>query len=191
MLSAQTTGGAEMAGSGETEGAEMTEDQSLLAALLEAWNRNTTILTGLLRALPAGGLEARALKDSPSVAQLFMHLHFVRVCAVYENDPQIAAARPELRLDDRLEWVAESDPERIATLLQDSAELMRSAFRGWVEERRGRVGVYAHPVLLLQHVLWHEAYHTGQIKLVLKAAGLGLSDEVAGPVTWDVWRRGS
>jgi len=169
----------------------MTEDRSLLAPLLEAWSRNTTILLGLLRALPPGGLDARAGPDSPSVAQLFAHLHFTRVCAVYENDARIAAARPELRLDDRQEWVAEHDRECLAELLQSSAELMRGAFRGWVEEGAGRVGIYAHPVLLLQHVLWHEAYHTGQIKLALKVVGLGLSDEVAGPVTWDVWRRGS
>jgi hypothetical protein len=33
-------------------------DQSLLAALLDSWNRNNTILVNLLRALPEGGLEA-------------------------------------------------------------------------------------------------------------------------------------
>ena len=46
---------------------------------------------------------------------------------------------------------------------------------------------YDHPILLLQHLVWHEGYHHGQIKLALKVAGLPLADEVAGPVTWDVW----
>jgi uncharacterized damage-inducible protein DinB len=27
---------------------------------------------------------------------------------------------------------------------------------------------YDHPILLLQHMLWHESYHHGQIKLTLK-----------------------
>ena len=48
---------------------------------------------------------------------------------------------------------------------------------------------YDHPILLLQHMLWHEGYHHGQIKLALKVAGRPVTDEEAGPVTWDVWMR--
>jgi hypothetical protein len=29
---------------------------------------------------------------------------------------------------------------------------------------------YDHPILLLQHMLWHEGYHHGQISLALTAA---------------------
>lgn len=50
-------------------------DQSLLAALLDSWDRNNTILLNLLHALPAGALEAKAAADSPSIAQLFTHMH--------------------------------------------------------------------------------------------------------------------
>jgi DinB superfamily len=165
-----------------------TTDQSLLEALLDAWDRNNTILLGLLDALPAGGLHARATADSPTVAQLFMHMRFTRVCAVYENDLEIASARPDLLLQDDQEWVAEPDPGRIAQLLLASAGVVREAVEGWAGADRGVIGDYQHPVLLLQHVLWHEAYHTGQIKIALKAAGLGMTDAEAGPLTWDVWR---
>jgi hypothetical protein len=41
---------------------------------------------------------------------------------------------------------------------------------------------------MLQFLVFHESYHHGQIKLALKAAGMALDDEVAGPVSWDVWR---
>jgi hypothetical protein len=53
-----------------------THDQSLLDALLDSWDRNNTILLNLLSALPEGGLEARSLGGSPSVAELFTHIHF-------------------------------------------------------------------------------------------------------------------
>ena len=43
---------------------------------------------------------------------------------------------------------------------------------------------YDRPVLFLQHMVWHEGYHHGQIKLALKIAGCPLTDEVACPVTW-------
>jgi hypothetical protein len=38
-------------------------------------------------------------------------------------------------------------------------------------------------------MFWHKGYHHGQIKLALKVAGSPMTDEVAGPVTWDVWMR--
>ena len=46
---------------------------------------------------------------------------------------------------------------------------------------------YDHPLLFLQHMIWHEGYHHGQIKLALKAAGQAFDDEVIGRITWDVW----
>jgi hypothetical protein len=47
---------------------------------------------------------------------------------------------------------------------------------------------YDHPILFLQHMLWHEGYHHGQIKLALKLARRAMTDDEAGPLTWDVWR---
>ncbi len=48
---------------------------------------------------------------------------------------------------------------------------------------------YDHPVLFLQHMIWHEGYHHGQMKLALKVAGIPMSDSQAGPLTWSVWKR--
>ena len=39
-------------------------DKSLLEALLDSWDRNNTILLNLLRAIPIGGLESRAMEGS-------------------------------------------------------------------------------------------------------------------------------
>lgn len=39
------------------------------------------------------------------------------------------------------------------------------------------------------HLLWHEGYHHGQMKLALKLAGLAIPNDVAGPLTWRVWMR--
>ena len=62
-------------------------DQRLLEVLLDSCDRNNTILVNLLRALPEGGLEARATEGSPSVAELFTHIHFVRLVFVSEGPP--------------------------------------------------------------------------------------------------------
>jgi hypothetical protein len=46
---------------------------------------------------------------------------------------------------------------------------------------------FDHPVLILQHLIWHEAYHHGQIKLALKAVGLRTDDREIARGTWGVW----
>ncbi|HEY4842907.1 MAG TPA: DinB family protein [Terriglobales bacterium] len=158
-------------------------DQRLLEALLDSWDRNNTILVNLLRALPEGGLDARAMQGSPSIAQLFTHIHYVRLVFVFEDAPEFARSVPTE------EWGVERDPARIAQMLNDSAEAVRDAVKGSVESGRAMDLHYDHPILMLQHMLWHEGYHHGQIKLVLKMAGRPMTNEVAGPITWRVWMR--
>jgi uncharacterized damage-inducible protein DinB len=158
-------------------------DQQLLEALLDSWDRNNAILVNLLRALPEGGLEARAMEGSPSVAQLFTHIHYVRLVLVFEDAPEWAKDLP------REEWVAERDPASIELMLNDSAKTVRDAVMGRVQAGREMNLHYDHPILLLQHMIWHEGYHHGQIKLALKVAGRPMTDEQAGPVTWGVWMR--
>jgi uncharacterized damage-inducible protein DinB len=156
-------------------------DQHLLEALLDSWDRNNTILVNLLRALPEGGLEARAMEGSPSIAEMFTHIHFVRLVFVLEDAPEFARNLPGE------EWAAECDRDRIAQMLNDSAKVVRDAVKNGVEAGRDMKLHYDHPILMLQHMIWHEGYHHGQMKLALKVAGLSMTDEKAGPVTWDVW----
>lgn len=158
-------------------------EQHLLEALLDSWDRNNTILVNLLRALPEGGLEVRPMEGSPSVAELFTHIHYVRLVFVFEDAPEHARDLPEE------EWRDERDPDRIAQKLDESAKAVRDAVKGRVEAGRDMDRHYDHPILLLQHMLWHEGYHHGQIKLALKLAGRPIANEEAGPVTWGVWMR--
>jgi uncharacterized damage-inducible protein DinB len=154
---------------------------SLLEALLDSWDRNNTILRNLLRALPEGGLEIRAMEGSPSIAELFAHIHYVRLVFVSEDAPEFARDLPEG------EWRGERDPDRIAQRLDDSAQVVRDAVQGRLEAGRDMDLHYDHPILLLQHMIWHEGYHHGQIKLALKLAGRPVNDEEVGPITWGVW----
>jgi uncharacterized damage-inducible protein DinB len=160
-----------------------TREQRLLGALLDSWDRNNIILVKLLHALPAGGLATRAMEGGPSIAQLFTHIHYGRQVLVFEDAPEFARKVPEE------EWAIELDPGRIAEMLNESARAVRDAVKSRVEAGRNMDLHYDHPILLLQHMIWHEGYHHGQIKLALKLAGRPISDERAGPLTWDVWMR--
>ncbi|HEX6049155.1 MAG TPA: DinB family protein [Gemmatimonadaceae bacterium] len=155
--------------------------ERLLEALLDSWDRNNTIMVGLLRALPDGALALRSTEGSASIAQSFTHMHYVRLVHVFEDAPEFSRYVPEA------EWPIEHDADRIAEMLDESARVVRDAVKGRVEKGRAMDMHYDHPILLLQHMLWHEAYHHGQIKLALKLAGRPIADEVAGPISWGVW----
>jgi uncharacterized damage-inducible protein DinB len=157
--------------------------QNLLAALLDSWDRNNTILVNLLRAIPKRGLEIGGMEGSPSVAQMFAHIHYVRLVFVAEDMPELASRVPAE------EWAAEPDPERMAQNLNESAAVVRQAVSRAVTAGTEMQVHYDHPILLLQHMLWHEGYHHGQIKLALKLAGAPLTNDAVGPATWGVWMR--
>ena len=154
---------------------------TLLDALLDSWDRNNLILLNLLRAVSPDGLQARATPGSPNVAQLFTHIHYVRLVFVFEDAPERAVELPTE------EWVDEQSREQIATWLRASGAAVREAVRGRLASGRAMDMHYDHPILMLQHMIWHEGYHHGQIKVALKMAGCPLSDDQAGPLTWSVW----
>jgi uncharacterized damage-inducible protein DinB len=163
----------------------MSDKNDLLDALLDSWARNNTILVNLLRALPTAGLEARVAADSPSVAEMFTHIHYVRMVFISEDAPEFAVEIPHQ------EWKNEHDPDRIEQMLNESAKAVHEAVKGRLESAREMDVHYDHPILFLQHMIWHEGYHHGQIKLTLKLTGHPITDEQAGPITWGIWMRKS
>ncbi len=157
--------------------------ETLLDALLDSWRRNNLILVNLLRALPEDTMDLRATDASPTVAQLIMHMHYCRMVFVHETAPEVGAVVP------MGEWRGERDRDRIVAMLNESADAVRDAVRGRLLAGLQMDQHYDHPVLLLQHFVWHEGYHHGQIKVALKAAGHAFDDEEIGQVTWDVWMK--
>ena len=158
-------------------------ENGLLEIVLESWDRNNRILVNLLRVLPPGGLEARVMSGSPSVAEMLAHIHYVRLVFLSEDCPQFALPVPPH------EWPSDGTPERMAEDLNRSAMAVHDAVGNLIGSGRKMELHYDHPILYLQHMIWHEGYHHGQIKLALKMSGRPLSDETAGPLTWDVWMR--
>lgn len=156
-------------------------DPSILTALLDSWQRGNRILVNLLRAVPADLLDHRALPGGFTLVGMFVHMDFCRRHFVRENAPEIAV--PELPEG----WRAESDVARIEQLLEESALLIRDAVAGRLAAGREMDLHYDHPILMLQHFLWHEAYHHGQIKMILKQVGRPLNDDDGSLLTFDLW----
>ena len=154
----------------------------VLRATLDGWDRNNAVLINLLRLVPNGGLEARTMPGSPTVAQMFTHMHHERMVSVLENAPEFAGTMPAR------EWDPVDSTDRIETMLRESGWRVRDAVAGRADAGRPLDRDFAHPVHLIQFLIFHEGYHHGQIKLALKVAGLAMSDGAAGPLTWNVWR---
>lgn len=157
--------------------------ETLLDALLDSWDRSNTILVNLLRALPEGGMDVRVTPDSPTAGALFAHIHYCRLVFTEEDAPEFARAVPTG------EWQHEHDRTRLAVMLTESAATVREAVAGRLAAGRDMDQHYDHPILFLQHMIWHEGYHHGQIKAALKGAGLAVDDAAVGSVTWGVWMR--
>jgi uncharacterized damage-inducible protein DinB len=153
----------------------------LLAPLLDSWDRNNRILVNLLRALPAGALAVRALPSSPTIGEQFTHLNFVRLVFLTEDVPELALPLPPR------EWLDDAEVDRIASSLESSAAAVRRAVEARLLSGEPMNTNYDHPILFLQHMIFHDAYHHGQIKLTLKLAGIILDDEIVGPLTWGVF----
>ena len=102
------------------------------------------------------------------------------------NSPKTAKATTIERRTWRIIGFSESSVVKVSSAISARARGHTfSAFRGVVSTNVH----YDHPILLLEHMIWHEGYHHGQIKLALKLAGHLITDEEAGPLTWRVWMR--
>jgi len=112
---------------------------------------------------------------------LFTHMHYCRLIFVVEDAPEFGREMP------KGEWGVERDGDRLVQMLNDSAKAVHDAVEGRLRAGREMDTHYDHPILMLQHFIWHEGYHHGQIKLTLKMAGRPFDDEEIGPLTWDVW----
>jgi uncharacterized damage-inducible protein DinB len=133
----------------------------------------------LARALPPGGLEARFMSGSPSVAQMFTHMHFVRLIFLSEDAPEFPGQLPSR--------VQEGDADRIARELEKSAKAGRAAVESRIQSGQEMKLHYDHPLLFFQNMIRHESYHRGQIKLALKVTGRPFEDQKIGRLTWDIW----
>jgi uncharacterized damage-inducible protein DinB len=152
----------------------------MLDAVLDGWDRNCRVLLNLLRLIPTNGLDARVREGSPTVSQMFTHMHHERMVSAFENAPEYAGSVPAE------EWRHERDADRISEMLEESGKRVRAAVKGRIEANRALDRGFAHPIHLLHLLIFHEGYHHGQIKSALKSAGCPIAD--AGPAVWDVWR---
>lgn len=158
---------------------------ALSKTVRDAWEANLRVNEVLLKHLTPEMLTAETPGEGFNVAQ---HLaHIVWVVKLWGGELEVSMERlPDLFTSDPVttDFVAETDLERIRTVLAETAEAAREA----VDSRaNGDKGALPHPSAeaYLVHMMVHDAHHRGQVLLALKAVGHPLPDE---DLMWGPWR---
>jgi len=80
------------------------------------------------------------------------------------------------------------DLDLIREHLSASAAAIRAAVSDCLTEGTGPIGGYDHPILFLQHIIWHEGWHVGLISLGLRNASQEPTDVWEEENIWSEWR---
>jgi uncharacterized damage-inducible protein DinB len=135
--------------------------------LIEAWNINNRLNRYLLEALSPEQLEAKVEKSKTPEGH-FAHIHNVRLLWIKSAAPDLLTGTQKAE-----------EGANLAALLTDSGERMAEIFaRAGSPERRVK-GFKPHAAGFLGYLVAHEAFHRAQVELVLRQAGMPISDKVA------------
>jgi uncharacterized damage-inducible protein DinB len=161
-------------------------------AILETWRRNTEVLTNILQALPEGGIDAMDTGGKWTVAHHLADMQGATLEWLKASAPSFVVGLEELYFDDPSSsagWGAERDVPKIIAAFQASSVAVENAVRHHLETNEAFGEVYAHPIFFLQHMIWHQAYHMGQIVWALKQSEMRFSDEQTFEMIWKVLRK--
>lgn len=159
--------------------------QNLQDAVATSWQRHQHVLLNLLQPLTQAGLDLHISNSWPLAVHL-AHIQWVRLYWLQHVAPGSEAGLPNLFSQHEATWVAERNPKVIEAALQASSHKLIELVSHALQNQQNLQGPYSHPLHFLQHMLWHEAYHLGQMVLVLKQNGHPLSEEQGDQLIWDV-----
>ncbi|AIE86010.1 DinB family protein [Fimbriimonas ginsengisoli] len=158
----------------------------LTEALLDSWDRQCHIVDAVAGLVTEETRKALPSPDGWPLDHQLAHIHLVRRYWLSQVSPERGKALGETYTDG---WETPiEDLDRIKELLRDSAVAVREAMQELLTNGTGAIGGYDHPVLFLQHMIWHEGWHVGLIFLGLRLAGHEPTEEWEEPNVWGQWR---
>jgi uncharacterized damage-inducible protein DinB len=140
--------------------------------LLDAWAINNRVNLYMLDAIAAEALTGVSASKGRSVGEVFAHIHNVRLMWLQSADPTLLNGLSKLEkdaVDDRatLRGALEASGQAIATLMS----------RGLAS---GRIkGFKPHPAAFFGYLVSHDAYHRGEIGIILKQSGHPLDQKTS------------
>lgn len=155
-------------------------------ALLESWDRQCRIVNAIASRIDESNRKVKPSDDGWPLDFHLAHIHLVRRFWLSQVWPERGAALGKSFVVD---WVTPiEDLDAIRDHLKASGDAIREAVRELLEKGTGAVGGYDHPVLFLQHMVWHEGWHVGLLFLGLRRAGQEPPEEWEEAHVWGEWR---
>ncbi len=152
--------------------------------LIDSWRRQCDCIDNLASLLNDELLYVKPSEDGWELADHLRHLHKSRLY-------WLGMASGKQWEDLAYLFEDSTPPVNDLPLLRSNLEQSRDALSAWLKEnldKEGSAGAYDHPVLFLQHMMWHEGWHAGLIMLGLRLAGHEPPEEWEDPNIWGKWR---
>ncbi len=158
----------------------------LTDALLDSWDRQCRIVDAVSSRIDESNRHFKPSEDGRPLDHQLAHIHLVRQSWLAQVAPERAAQLGSAFTDG---WKTPiRDLDAIKAHLKESGPAIREAVRELLRNGTGEIGGYNHPVLFLQHMVWHEGWHIGLIFLGLRLAGQEPADEWEEANVWGEWR---
>ena len=158
--------------------------------LLESWDRQCQIVNSVASLIDDENRHVKPSEDGWSLDRHLAHMHGVRRFFLSQVAPEQAAGLVSASAD--AEGTPLADLGAIKACLKASEKAVREAVREGLEKGGGPMAgdhvVYDNPVLLLQHMVWHDGWHVGLIFLALRLNGQEPPAEWEEPNVWGLWR---
>ncbi len=156
--------------------------QDLAHQVLGTWQVNNSITLGLLRKTHTKGFSAVPLESrGRTVAQVFAHVHKVRLAWLKYFDPKLIEGIPQ--------FPKGSTPSRtdLTKAFRISGKAVHSFLKESLEGKRSVKSFKRNPVRWMGYLISHDSHHRGQIALTLKQRGMKLPQGVAIKTLWQEW----
>jgi uncharacterized damage-inducible protein DinB len=160
----------------------------LQEAILESWRRNCFIYDNVLSLLSEEMLHYMQDENGWTISEQLAHVQNTRAEWLERISPEHAESLISLwtQVDDS--WEPSYDVSKIRSALKQSGMTIGQLVNQLLENNVQQAGPYDHPIMFLQHMLWHEGWHMGILIMSLRVNHCELPDEIECQAIWDMWR---
>lgn len=159
-------------------------------ALLDSWDRQCRIVEAVMSRIDESNRGAKPSEDGWSLDKQLAHMHNTRKYFLKQVAPDLAAPLGKSYIDD--EGTPVADLAELKSYVTASGVAIREAVRAGLEKGGGPMegpnATYENPVLLMQHMVWHDGWHVGLIFLALRLDGQEPPEEWEEEHIWGEWR---
>jgi uncharacterized damage-inducible protein DinB len=158
---------------------------NLTDALIDSWDRQCRIVNAVASRIDAANKHAKPSEDGWTLDHQLAHIHKVRQYFLSQVAAERSASLPDVFVN---AWDTPIDDlAAIKSAVVASGDAVRCCVHDSLNAGSQLTG-YDHPVLFLQHMIWHEGWHVGLIFLGLRLAGQEPPEEWEEANVWGEWR---